>query len=528
MQRERTDGVAALRVRVLREAAVVLALTVSFGVASVVWDLPQLLTGPLDDAVLILAFSHLLMMVFGKRRSDELKAEADSRRLAEEELRHRARHDALTGLLNRSALVEEIDAAVAADAEVAVVLVDLDRFTEVNGTLGHHVGDALLMAVSDRLSDGFGSDAVLARLGGDEFAVLLSGAGTPEAELAAERALQSVRRPFPVAGLSLEIDGSCGVAVGGSTAADLLRHADIAKHAAKADRLGFVVYRPELDAGAPEKLALFGDLRRAIRDGDLLVHYQPKVRVEDGRVVGVEALVRWDHPDRGMVPPALFVPVAEQTGLIRPLTDAVLDRALADCATWRRQGLDLTVAVNLSARSLLDLSLPERVAASLRTHALPSSCLELEITESAAMKDPGRALEILHRLRALGVHLSVDDYGTGHASLAYLTRLPVGTLKIDRSFVQTMELDSSDRVIVRSTIDLAHGLGLRVVAEGVETRATWAELAQLGCDEAQGFWLARPGPGETIPAGVTELERRLASSGIPPGGRTRAARRLIR
>jgi diguanylate cyclase (GGDEF)-like protein len=511
MKRERTDGVAVLRTRVLREAAVVVLLTVLFGAASVAFDLPQVLSGPLDDVVLLLAFSHLLMMVFGKRRSDELKAEVDSRRLAEDELRHRARHDALTGLLNRAALVEEIDAALTDGGEVAVVLIDLDRFKEVNDTLGHHVGDALLTAVSGRLTGGLRSDAVLARLGGDEFVVLLPGAGTPEAEQVAARALQSVRHPFPVDGLLLEIDGSCGVAAGGGPAADLLRHADIAMYAAKAEHLGVVAYRPALDAGAPEQLALFGDLRRAIRDGDLRVHYQPKVRIGDGRVVGVEALVRWEHPDRGMMPPAMFIPVAEQTGLIRPLTDAVLDRALADCAAWRQQGLDLTVAVNLSARSLLDLTLPERIADALRTHALPASRLELEITESAAMKDPGRALDVLHRLRALGAHLSVDDYGTGHASLAYLTRLPVGTLKIDRSFVQTMELDSSDRVIVRSTIELAHSLGLRVVAEGVETHATWLELAGLGCDEAQGFWLARPGTAEQIPAGVTELERRLAS-----------------
>ncbi|WRL64902.1 EAL domain-containing protein [Blastococcus brunescens] len=234
---------------------------------------------------------------------------------------------------------------------------------------------------------------------------------------------------------------------------------------------------------------------------------------------GTGASSGWRHWSAGSTPSAAWCPRRLHPGRRAdrahpPLTDAVLDRALQDCAAWRQQGLDLTVAVNLCARSLLDPTLPERVADSLRTHALPSSCLELEITESAAMKDPGRALEVLHRLRGLGVHLSVDDYGTGHASLAYLTRLPVGTLKIDRSFVQAMELDSSDGVIVRSTIELAHSLGLRVVAEGVETRASWAELAALGCDEAQGYWLARPGPAGTVPAAVAEIERRLASSSI--------------
>ncbi len=513
MQPERAEDVAALRVRVLREAAVVLTLTAAFGAASVLWDLPQLLSGPLDDVALVLAFSHLLMMVFGKRRADELKAEVDSRRAAELELRHRARHDVLTGLLSRSALIEQIDAA-AATARPAVVLVDLDRFKEVNDTLGHRVGDALLRSVADRLRSLVRDDTALARLGADEFVLLLPDCDPWDAEQAAQRALLAIRRPFPVEGLVLEIDASCGVAADGDTAAELLRYADVAVHAAKADHLGVVVHRPALDADALASLWVFGDLRRAIRDSDLLVHYQPKVAVPDGRVVGVEALVRWPHPERGMVPPTLFVPVAEQTGLIRPLTEAVLGRALADCAGWRRQGHDLTVAVNLSARSLLDESLPERVAGLLRANDLPASSLELEITESAAMKDPGRALDVLHGLRRLGVGLSVDDYGTGHPSLAYLTRLPVGTLKIDRSFVQTMELDPSDRTIVRSTIELAHSLGLRVVAEGVETHATWADLARLGCDEAQGYWLARPGPADGVPAVVSGIEQRLA---LPAG-----------
>jgi diguanylate cyclase (GGDEF)-like protein len=510
----RNEGTRSLRVRVLREAAVVVALTVCFAVASAVWDLPGLLSGPLDDAALILAFSHLLMMVFGKRRSDELKAEIEFRRIAERELRHRVRHDALTGLLNRSAIVDEIDAAVSGGSPVAVVLIDLDRFKEVNDTLGHHVGDALLTSVAARLTDELRSDATLARLGGDEFVLLLPACEPQTAEVVAARALQTIRRPFALDGLALEMDASCGVAVGTDTSADLLRHADVAMYAAKADHLGVAVYRPALDDGAPEQLAFFGELRRAIRNGDLLVHYQPKVAMTAGRVVGMEALVRWEHPERGMVPPAAFIPIAERTGLIRPLTDAVLARALADCAMWRQAGRDLTVAVNLSARSLVDPSLAERVGELLHAYGIPASHLELEITESAAMRDPGRALAVLHDLRALGVHLSVDDFGTGHASLAYLTRLPVGTLKIDRSFVQTMELDPSDATIVRSTIDLAHGLGLRVVAEGVETRATWEELARLGCDQAQGYWLAPPGPADGVPVVVTDIEERLAATRV--------------
>lgn len=503
-----------LRVRVLREAAAVLTLTAIFGVASLVWGLPRMLGGWWDDVVLVLAFSHVLMMVFGKRRADELKAENASRQAAETELRHQARHDALTGLLNRVALVEELEAAVATAAcggpATAVVLLDLDRFKEVNDTLGHLVGDALLQSVAARLTGELRADARLVRLGGDEFGVLLPGSDEAEAQRVAERLLHAVRRPFVVDGLTLEVDGSCGVAGSGGSAADLLRQADVAMYAAKADNLGVVVYRPSLDAHTPEQLALYGELRRAIRDGELVIQYQPKVTLPTGRVLGVEALVRWQHPERGLISPGLFIPVAEQTGLIRPLTDLVLRQALADCRRWRDEGLDLTVAVNLSARSLFDSGLPERVGELLAHHGVPARCLELEITESAAMKDPGRALDVLHRLRDLGLHLSVDDYGTGHASLAYLTRLPVSTLKIDRSFVQTMELDPSDQTIVRSTIDLAHSLGLRAVAEGVETRAAWQELCRLGCDDAQGFWLARPGPADDVAASVADIERRLA------------------
>nr|WP_239521124.1 bifunctional diguanylate cyclase/phosphodiesterase [Blastococcus saxobsidens] len=510
-----TGGIAALRTRVLREAAVVVLVTAAFTAASAYGDWPEMITGPADDVVLVLAFSHLLMMVFGKRRSDELKAEVASRRAAEQELRHRVRHDELTGLLNRSGLIDEAAAAVAASAAggppTAAILIDLDRFKEVNDTLGHHVGDMLLRSVAGRLTEELRDDAVLARPGGDEFVVLLPGCGPEEAEQVAGRVLRALRRPFAVDGLLLEVDGSCGLAVDGSDVAELFRHADVAMYAAKADHLGIAVYRPSLDAEAPEHLTLFGDLRRAIREGELVVHYQPRVALAGGRVLGVEALVRWQHPVHGLVPPAQFVPLAEQTGLVQPLTEAVLDQALAACRRWHDQGLRLTVSVNLSARSLLDVGLPDRVAELLARHELPADRLELEITESAAMKDPVRALDVLHRLRDLGLELSVDDYGTGHASLAYLSRLPVSTLKIDRSFVQTMELDASDRTIVRSTIDLAHSLGLRVVAEGVETRATWDELAVLGCDAAQGYWLARPLPEAELLGCVAELRHRLAA-----------------
>ncbi|CCG01874.1 putative Diguanylate kinase [Blastococcus saxobsidens DD2] len=280
-----------------------------------------------------------------------------------------------------------------------MVLLDPDRFKEVNDTLGHHVGDTLLRSVAQRLTDELREGTVLARQGGDEFVPVLRDCSGEEAVQVAGRTLDAIRSPCQVEGLTLEVDGSCGVAVHGTSATDLLRHADVAMYAAKADHLGVAVYVPSMDADAAAQLSLSGDLRRAIRDGELVVHYQPRVRLDDGRVVGVEALVRWQHPERGLIPPDQFIPLAEQTGLVRPLTEAVLDQALTDCRRWRDDGLDLVVAVNLSARSLLDPCLADQIAGLLRRHGLPASCLELEITESAAMKDPGRALEVLQELR---------------------------------------------------------------------------------------------------------------------------------
>ncbi|WP_143425153.1 putative bifunctional diguanylate cyclase/phosphodiesterase [Geodermatophilus pulveris] len=513
----------ALRSTVAREAAVVALLTVLVAVASGTADLPGRIAewsrstvGPLDDAVLLLAASHLFMVVFGARRARDLKAQHARRELAEQELRVRVRTDPLTGLLNRAGIAEELDAAVdraaAGDPQPAVVLLDLDRFKEVNDTLGHAVGDALLCAVARRLAGELRSDDVLARLGGDEFVVLLRQADPAAVRQVTDRLLAALRRPFDVGGVVLEVDGSLGVASSGTDPAELLRAADVAMYAAKADRSGVVVHTPALDRHDPARLGLFGDLRRGIRDGDLRVHYQPKATLTDGRVVGAEALVRWAHPQRGLLPPSEFIGLAEATGLVRTLTDVVLARALADCRDWRAAGRELTVAVNLSARVLLDPTLPCRVAALLAEHDLPAACLELEVTESAAMQDPAQALDVLRRLRGLGVTLSVDDYGTGHASLSYLSRLPVSTLKIDRSFISTMEVDGTGQVIVRSTIELAHALGLRVVAEGVETRCTWQRLRTLGCDEAQGFWLARPVPAEDLLARVAAVETR---TGVP-------------
>ncbi|WP_158550731.1 bifunctional diguanylate cyclase/phosphodiesterase [Geodermatophilus sp. TF02-6] len=534
------DVLVDLRARVSREAALVAVLTVLVAAASVAWDLPARLAGwsaqhravPLDHVVLLLAVSHVFMAVFGARRAAELKAQFRQRAQAEEELRVRARTDDLTALLNRPGLAGELASALADTAaggpDTTVVLLDLDRFKEVNDVLGHAVGDALLRAVATRLTGELPPDTVLARLGGDEFAVLLRGRDDAATGQLTTALLAALRRPFDVDGAVLEVDGSVGVVSSRDGADDLLRAADVAMYAAKAERSGVVGWSPGLERSDAAQLALFGELRRAIGAGDLRVHYQPRVGLAGGRVRAVEALVRWQHPRRGTVLPGEFIGLAEATGLIRPLTDAVLEQALADCRRWADQGLSLAVSVNLSARSLLDEELPDRVAGLLGAHGLPPSSLELEITESAAMKDPDRAVRVLARLRGLGLRLSVDDYGTGHASLSYLSRLPVDTLKIDRSFVSTMELDGNDRAIVRSTIALAHHLGLRVVAEGVETRRTWGQLAAFGCDEAQGYWLGRPEPADDVPARVAAVADLLAAPPRAPapgrdGGRAPAA-----
>lgn len=434
-----------------------------------------------------------------------------------EENRRLAWHDSLTDLPNRALFTDRTERAVASarrsGASVAILLINLDRFKEVNDTLGHHIGDALIREIATRLQGELRDADTIARLGGDEFAVLMPEVRDPDAPVhCALRVLDAVRRPFEVEGVTLEIDASVGAAKFPDDGADvtrLLQCADVAMYAAKEEHTGLVQYVASLDEHTPERLALFGELRRAIENEELVLHYQAKADVVTGRVTGVEALVRWQHRMRGLLSPNQFIDVAEQTGLIRPMTRYVLDRALQDCRTWRDRGLELSVAVNLSPRNLLDGRLPGQIHELLGRHGLPPDALELEITESTAMVDPVRALQILDELHRSGIRLSVDDYGTGHSSLAYLSHLPIDTLKIDQSFVMDMAADPKGDVIVRSTIDLARNLGLLVVAEGVESRQVYHRLSELGCDSAQGFWLARPGPAETIPDVISAIEQRL-------------------
>jgi len=419
---------------------------------------------------------------------------------------HAATHDALTGLPNRTLLRDRTGQAIRqADRDLvpaALLLLDLDRFKEVNDTLGHHYGDQLLLQVGERLRRALREVDTVARLGGDEFAVLLPKIATGEGAVAVANKLQTaLEEPFALEGLSLDVEASIGVALYPDHAADadeLLQRADIAMYTAKQTHAGFVLFDPKLDQHSPRRLALLGELRRAIEQQQLVLHYQPKVDAHTGRVLGVEALVRWQHPEHGLVPPDEFIPLAERTGLIAPLTHYVMDAALRQCRAWQQAGHELSVAVNISARRLLDLAFPEEVAGLLAAWQVPARQLVLEITESTIMADPAHALQILGRLNTMGVQLAIDDFGTGYSSLAYLKTLPVHELKVDRSFVTQMTSNASDAVIVRSTVDLGRNLGLRVVAEGVEDQTTWRELDALGCDAIQGYHVSRPVPADDL------------------------------
>ena len=429
-----------------------------------------------------------------------------------------ALHDGLTGLPNRALLRDRIEQAVLScereGAVGAVMVLDLDRFKDVNDTLGHAHGDELLREVGPRLQGVLRASDTVARLGGDEFAVLLPCVDREAVGLVAAKVVETLERPFEIDGVTIDIGASVGVACypeDGQDVGTLLQRADVAMYQAKAAGGGWQSHRPSHDGNSRGRLALVSELKRALERDELVLHYQPKVELRTGEARGVEALVRWDHPGRGLLGPGEFITLAEQTGLIRSLTRWVLDEALRQVAAWRSEGTILTVAVNLSARSLLDPSLPEQVDRVLRRNGLEAAALELEITESSLMADPGGAREILGRLRDLGVRLAIDDFGVGHSSLAYLGRLPVDDIKVDRSFVLGMEEDPGDAAIVRSTIELARSFGLETIAEGVETPSAWHRLAEMGCDRVQGYLLARPMPAADV-AGWAAARRGAADA----------------
>ncbi|WNV77260.1 EAL domain-containing protein [Geodermatophilus sp. DSM 44513] len=414
------------------------------------------------------------------------------------EVRHQARTDELTGLPNRRALLEQAGrelAAATAGRPAALLLLDLDGFKEVNDSLGHHAGDGLLRQVGPRLRGALRTCDTLARLGGDEFAVLLPGAGLVQSQALATRLRELLQQPFTVEGTRLHVGVSIGVAtapVPAATVQELLRCADVAMYAAKSGREGVRTYVPEPHGGSRDRLHTMEELRTALDGGgQLAVHLQPQVDLGDGRVTGVEALVRWQHPTRGLLSPAALLPAAEQAGLLRPLGDAVLELALAATARWWPQRA-VPVSVNLSVADVTDLDLPARVTRALDRHGLPAGALTLELVEDTLMADPERGRVVLGQLRRLGVRTAIDDYGTGYSSLAYLRHLPADELKLDRSLTLDVGRDRRAAAIVRHTVALAHELGLTLTAEGVEDADTAAVLAALGCDTAQGHAIARP------------------------------------
>ncbi|MDQ3915973.1 MAG: EAL domain-containing protein [Actinomycetota bacterium] len=419
---------------------------------------------------------------------------------------HQAVHDALTGLHNRAYFRDRVEQAISegkvSGERACLMLIDLDRFKEVNDTLGHHNGDQLLRQIAKRLQTELRESDTVARLGGDEFAVLLTNvADVTQVVRTAERILSCLKQPLFFMGLTLDVGASIGVSMFPDHARGvdaLLQRADVAMYAAKETQTGYEFYNPDRDQNSLRRLALGSELSNAIQNKEVVLYYQPKADMRTGKIIGVEALARWQHAYRGIVGPDEFIPLAEQTQLIRPLTMNLLDEAIRQISVWDKRGINLKVAVNLSSRSLLDLQLPDQVTRLLQKWQVEATSLELEITESTIMADARRALAVLSTLNSMGVGLAIDDFGTGFSSLSYLKRLPVREMKMDKSFVMKMAVDENDAAIVRSTIELGHNLGLRVVAEGVENEGIWQQLTALGCDLAQGYYLTRPVPADEL------------------------------
>ena len=439
------------------------------------------------------------------------------------EREQRSSMDDLTGVANRARLAAHVQSLATApqgeQGAAALCLIDLDRFKEVNDTFGHATGDQLLQTVAMRLSRACRDSDVVARLGGDEFAVLIGLRGDDDPEPVVERLAQHLLEPYEIAGARLELEVSAGIAMWPDEGGDLetlLRRADLAMYEAKERGETVGRYRPELERRAPSRLGLLSDLRRALDEGELVLHYQPQVRIDDGDVLGMEALVRWHHPSAGLLLPDEFLPLAERTSLMRRLTATVLDHALDQAGRWWKQGLGVPVAVNVSLHDLADARFAELVARGLERRSLPPATLRLEVTEQALVSDPARVLATLARLSEMGVALSLDDFGAGHASLTRLKRLPVTEVKIDRAFVVDLTGPSADdAAIVGTVIKLGRILGMRTVAEGVECHRQWDTLEALGCDAVQGWYVA---PAMAEEQATDWLHGRLTAAQLASGG----------
>lgn len=425
-------------------------------------------------------------------------------------LKHQATHDALTGLPNRVLLGRALE-SLRASSPAALFMLDLDRFKDVNDTLGHATGDSVLTILGQRLRSALPEQNLIARIGGDEFAVVVPHyTNMAQLHALADIVLERVRAPIKTGDNTIEVGASIGIALcpeHGSDGGALLQRADVAMYVAKNNRTSVEFYSAEADTSSIRDLKIVGALRSAIANGELELFYQPKVRLSDLKCVGVEALARWTHPELGVVSPGEFVPLAEESNLIAPLTRWSMVRALEDLSNWRGTGLDLSVAVNLSARHLRDTAFAHELLRAIEARNVDPARVELEITETALMNDPEKAAEVLHILTRAGVRVAMDDFGTGFSSLAYLKHLNLQTLKIDRSFIKDIASNANDLTIVRSTLRMAHGLDLTVVAEGIEEREHYETLRDLGCDIGQGYWIARPMPADKLLAWSQAWER---------------------
>ena len=458
----------------------------------------------------------LLLPLYAVRKTASISREKE----------HQALHDSLTGLPNRKMILGELadrlDAAGRRKTSVALCLLDLDRFKEVNDTLGHQVGDRLLAVVAQRIQGALRPNDIVARLGGDEFAILLDPVSSADAAVeVAHRVRQALTRPFHVEGMLFELEASIGVAVfpeHGEDVDPIVRRADVAMYLAKEERTGVEVYVADRDRNSANRLSLLGGLRNALQNHELQVHYQPKISMSSGAVVGVEALVRWHHPQRGQIMPDEFIPMAEHSGLMAPLTEYVINESLEQVARWRLAGLEIPVAVNVSMRDLHGGNLLAVVAAALEQHDLPASLLVLELTERVLTRDSGEVNSTLNALRRLGVSASLDDFGTGYSSMVLLKSLPIAEIKIDKSFVSRLTADPGDVTIVASIVDLAHGLGMKAVAEGVESQQVWDLLQGLGCDAVQGWYVSRPLDAEQATAWLLRHPSRQRGLRVLAGG----------